>query len=314
MSPTSRFIFLAAVGSGIALCGLGLQDLAWSQGRPENKCRDLWEAVGLPGHDDDSVRIKVVCHLGYIVGHNDRNKTPDWVIEKLTRRLTRPGGASREGEDFQADPALQEKSRAEPRDYKESGFDQGHQAPAADFQGSQKFLEDTFFLSNSVPQVGIGFNRSIWRSLETHVRKLIGAGRPELYVITGPIYQPTRTIKIRSNAEACGTEIEIPVLDQKSICPENREDKDARCPAGVAIPAALYKIVYDPRGQQAFAVLLLNESHTGQYPKGRTFDYIKKHRVAIGTIEDLTGLEFFAALPERKQRQLRTSCVDVKFH
>ena len=40
-------------------------------------------------------------------------------------------------------------------------------------------------------------------------------------------------------------------------------------------------------------------------------EYIQAHKVGIATIEDLTGLAFFSALPDRKQRQLRASCTDV---
>jgi DNA/RNA endonuclease G (NUC1) len=275
-------------------------------------CRTLWEGIGLPARTGGG-HLTTVCHLGYITGHNDRNKTPDWVIEHLTPNLT-DGEATREDQDFHADPALPEAASAQPADYEKSDFDQGHQAPAADFKGKQDFLDDTFFLSNAVPQVGPGFNRSIWRSLETHVRKLVGGGRKELYVITGPIPQSSPPTRISSRSDVCGANLTLPVPEKKSICPENREDKEARCSAGVAVPAALFKIVYDTAAGSAFAILMENKSHTGLYPSGRTFDYIKAHRIGIGTIEDVTGLTFFTRLTERKRRQMRASCTDVKFH
>lgn len=40
-------------------------------------------------------------------------------------------------------------------DYKGSGFDRGHLAAAGNHKASQKHCEDTFFLTNMAPQVGV---------------------------------------------------------------------------------------------------------------------------------------------------------------
>jgi endonuclease G, mitochondrial len=279
---------------------------------PQNKpdfCKSIWEEIGTPEGRPGS-KTTIVCHLGYIVGHNDSKKTPNWVIERLTPDLTKSGG-SREGKDFAADPMLPEAAQAKPTDYDPHGseFDKGHNAPAADFSGKQDFLDDTFFYSNAVPQVGAGFNRSIWRSLETQVRNLVGSNHAVMYVITGPVYQSTKAIKITN--DVCRTEMELPVVEPTSICPENAKNKEAAC---AAVPAAMYKIVYDPVMQNAFAVLLQNKSHTGLYKSGKGGDYIQAHRVGLATVEDLTGLTFFTKFTARKLRQMRSSCVDVKVH
>ncbi len=278
-------IAIVAVFVGLACAiSFGAPDIALAQTAARTdpaSCRSIWEGIGLPQRKPDGRNhITTVCRLGYIAGHNDGNKTPDWVIERLTPQLIK-GNATRQGRDFKADDNLPEAARAQPADYELSGFDQGHQAPADDF-GEQKFLDDTFFLSNSVPQVGKGFNQSIWRAFETHVRKLLD-GRAELYVITGPVNQAASAVKIRPQADVCRASMELPALEQKAICPENRHDKSVQCRAGVAIPAAMFKVVYDPAAQNAFAVLMTNENHTGEYPAGRTFDYIKGHAVGIAS-------------------------------
>ncbi len=279
-----------------------------------DSCKHIWEKIGLPtGNTRAPDRMMTVCHLGYITGHNNGRKTPDWVIERLSPELV-TGSATREDQDFQSDPALPEHARAMPRDYDGSGFDKGHQAPAADFHGKQTFLDDTFFFSNAVPQVGAGFNRSIWRSLETHVRKLVTGDRPELYVITGPVYQASERIKITSTMDVCRLNLELAKPDRQTICPENHANRNAVCSAGVSVPAALFKIVYDPGSLSAFAVIFENMSHTGKYATGRNFEYIQGHRVGIATIEALTGHTFLTALPARKQRQIKAACTDVKFH
>jgi endonuclease G len=275
-----------------------------------SKCPDLWKAIGLPDRRmQGKDKFTIVCHLGYITGHNNDNKTPDWVIEHVTPKMADPSGpATRESQDFRPDDLV--KKSATSADYDGSGFDQGHQAPAADFKGDQKFLDDTFFYSNSVPQVGAGFNRSIWRSLETRVRKLSTDSGRDIYVITGPVYQESKQIKV---PDACDGTLTLAVPDKRSICPENSGDSDKTCTAGVAVPAALYKIVYDAKAASAFGILMENKSHTGEYKSSAGFEYIKKHAVKIATIEDLTGLTFFTAFDTRRQRQLKQNCVTFKF-
>ena len=59
---------------------------------------------------------------------------------------------------------------------------------------------------------------------------------------------------------------------------------------------------------------LVSKIHTGLYKSGRGGDYINAHRVGIATVADLTGLQFFTKLPDRKQRQMRANGVDPKFH
>jgi endonuclease G len=308
LSPTA-----AVLTFGILICGTPAHAQGTNATNP-NVCKDIWAGVGLPTPNSGARdRITTVCHLGYIAGHNDRHKAPDWVIERLTPNLVAGTGA-REDQDFRPEPAVPENAKAKPADYDGSGYDKGHQAPAADFHGNQEFLDDTFFFSNAVPQIGIGFNRSIWRSLENHVRKLVTGNRPDLYVITGPIPLGPEPIKITSATDICRLDLELAVPDRKSICPENHANKNVPCAAGVAVPAAMFKIVYDPGSHSAFAVVMQNLSHTGKYRTGRNFEYIQAHRVGIATIESLTGHRFLTALSARKQRQIKASCTSVKFH
>ncbi len=279
---------------------------------PKNpqSCAEIWQAIGLP-EDEDAGPVTTICHLGYITGHNDSRKAPNWVVERLTPELTKKR-FTRDGLKFSEDTALNEKHRAVPADYERNQpFDQGHNAPAADFSNNKTYLADTFFLSNSVPQVGLGFNRSIWRSLETQVRGLVGANHPVLYVITGSVWQQTKPVKIKN--DVCNIDLTLPVIKPPSICPATADGHaNAKCAAGVSVPAGMFKIVYDPGMENAFAVLMTNENHTGEYR--RTRDYIEAHRVGISTIEQLTGLNFFSALPAEKRRQLRDACVDVRVH
>jgi len=291
---------------------------------PENNpesCRQFWDGVGLPERKNtNEENFTTVCHLGYITGHNNERKTPDWVVEHLTFAQA-SGTAAREGKKFQPEPNVPGASQATLDDYKKSHFDQGHQAPAADFKSSKQLLDDTFFLSNAVPQVGIGFNQSVWRELEDHIQDLVTAtgprgsrGRPEFFVMTGPIYQAASPQLVRKTADACRHEVRLPVLPKQSICPGNRDNPNVRCDAGVAIPAGLYKIIFDPKLGRVNAFLMPNIDHTPLKGKRRIVDYLEDFRVSVSSVEALTGLKFFTALPPRTQRMLRENCPPTMIH
>ena len=55
----------------------------------------------------------------------------------------------------------------------------------------QRFMDETFLLSNMAPQVGKGFNRDKWEHPERYVRKLTKLYR-NVYCCTGPLYLPHR--------------------------------------------------------------------------------------------------------------------------
>ena len=54
-------------------------------------------------------------------------------------------------------------------DYKASGYDRGHLAPAADMGWSTQAMQESFYYSNMSPQLP-AFNRGIWKQLEELVR------------------------------------------------------------------------------------------------------------------------------------------------
>ena len=71
------------------------------------------------------------------------------------------------------------------QDYKKSGYDRGHMAPAADFRWSAEAMDDTFYLSNMCPQTH-AFNAGIWSDLESAIRSMAYEDG-SIYVVTGPV-------------------------------------------------------------------------------------------------------------------------------
>ena len=68
----------------------------------------------------------------------------------------------RQNSAFYADPGIEPRFRSKLEDYRASGFDRGHLAPAANHKASQEAMDATFCLSNVCPQTGAGFNRDYW--------------------------------------------------------------------------------------------------------------------------------------------------------
>jgi endonuclease G, mitochondrial len=116
-----------------------------------------------------------------------------------------------------------------------------------------------------IPQVGKGMNQGIWKDLEEKVRKW-AIVRGELFIFAGPVYE-------RGAKEAIGKNT-------------------------IAVPSALYKIIYDPNKGEATAFFIPNiPLKTSEMPK-----YI----VSIRDIEAITGLDFSSVLDKVIQDTIET--------
>ena len=118
--------------------------------------------------------------------------------------------ATSRNDNFREDPEILSGS-ATLADYRGSGYDRGHLAPAADMSFSIKTMDESFYMSNMSPQKG-EFNRGIWKDLEAQVRSF-AISEKDIFVVTGPILPKTKTITIGQNK--------------------------------VTVPDAYYKVVYD---------------------------------------------------------------------
>jgi endonuclease G len=227
---------------------------------PLDNCSE-YTKMGTP-----SERGTLLCRKGYALAHNPKNKTPDWVAEHLTKEKASAHMGRKNY--FAPDPDLPKGERAELTDYKDSGFDRGHMAPAADMRWDMKAYKECFYLSNMVPQVGPGMNQGIWKNLEEKVRKW-AITRGELYIYTGPIY------------------------DEPPDALETIGDNE------VAIPTHLYKIIYDPKRKEAIAFLMPNEElETKNMPQ---------YLVSVDKVEKETGLDFLSALNLAEQKRIESS-------
>lgn len=119
----------------------------------------------------------------YTLNYSEQDEQPYWVAYLLKPAMIN-GQAGRE-DDFRADPEVKSGS-AQLSDYKASGYDRGHLAPAADMSFSAEAMSESFFLSNMSPQVP-SFNRGVWSKLEQRFRDYV-LQEGSVYIVTGPVF------------------------------------------------------------------------------------------------------------------------------
>lgn len=126
----------------------------------------------------------ILSYAGFDLAYNEQFEQAAWVAYVLTREEIESGTVERT-DDFRADTSIGSGS-ATPADYRGSGYDRGHLAPAGDMKWDELVMSQSFLMSNMSPQ-NPAFNRGIWRRLETEVRKW-ALEKDSIYVITGPLF------------------------------------------------------------------------------------------------------------------------------
>lgn len=126
-------------------------------------------------------------YSNHVLVYNQQTRTPIWVAEHMTKEKLQ-GSASRRDARFLPDPSLDEMFSADNSDYWKSGWSRGHMAPAGDNKVNQEAMQDSFYLSNIVPQ-NYENNAGFWNRLEMYCRDL-AKKYSNVYVISGPIMVP----------------------------------------------------------------------------------------------------------------------------
>ena len=147
-------------------------------------------SFGIPGKADT-----IINRPGYALGYIEYHEQPSWVIYVMTKAEATTKAAKRTNK-FRSDPEIPTGS-ATTGDYRRSGYDRGHLAPAADMAFSGQTMADSFFMSNMSPQKP-AFNRGIWKDLEALVRSFAITER-KIVVVTGPILPKEKTVTIGAN-------------------------------------------------------------------------------------------------------------------
>jgi len=231
---------------------------------------------GFPGPIADEIS-SLPLHGAY----DRRTRNPSWVAEHITPASLAINNADRKKSTFFEDTTVPAMFRAKLSDYFRSGYDRGHQVPAADAKWSQDAMDGTFALSNMCPQVGEGFNRDYWAHFETFCRDLTKT-YPSVRIVTGPLYLPHRDPdgKWRVNYEVIGT------------------------PPNVAVPTHFYKVIYaedgtnSPTAKVALGAFVLPNARIANDKRLMDFE------VPLEAVERASGLQFGSQLDLSRRRRL----------
>lgn len=178
----------------------------------------------------ESPSNRALCYTALAILHSGESKTPVFVAERLNFKSVENAHKKRTDRFF-PDARLLAEERANLEDYAGSNYDRGHMAPAGDMP-TELAMAQSFSLANMVPQAP-AFNRSVWaKSVEMATRKYVRRAAGDVYVITGPVYTPNIT-----QSPAIG-------------------------PGQVRVPKYLFKLVYDPSPNRAWAFWLENSDTT----------------------------------------------------
>lgn len=237
-------------------------------------------AVKNTSYEDNYLMEKQAYTLSY-----NRNKgTANWVSWHLS---TAWKGETARQNDFRPDDKLPQGWYAvTPKDYANTGFDRGHLCPSDDRDGDVINNQESFYMTNMVPEAP-EHNRGIWKNLEEYTRNQLGDTN-EVYVIAGVLGKGG----IGSNGEA------------QTIGKNN----------DIVVPVSLWKIiVIVPLGDNdASRINATTRVIAVNIPNKNSLEVSnwRSYRVSVNMIEKLTGYDFLSNVPTDIQRIIEAKIDD----
>jgi endonuclease G len=191
-----------------------------------DECKDLFPGKQTPISTQTG---RDLCFDSFAVYYSPQDKKPIYTVEKLNReQLLAPH--PRRTNQFYEEARLPFAERALLSDYRGSGYDRGHNAPAGDM-GNERAMAQSFSLANMMPQARQN-NQGIWaKNVEEPTRLYAKRAAGDIYVFTGST----------GNQGSIGR-------------------------SHVTIPSHLFKLVYDPNKNDAWAYWIDNSNEAQMSP------------------------------------------------
>lgn len=218
---------LACVVTFLAICMAFAGCTGRTSAATANEPSEVLLKVVLPG----DVANEHITYSAISVDFNDERRIPNCVAYNLTQQMVMmadaPDAEKRKKYKFNKDKNVA--ACPDWWEYKNSGYDRGHMAPADDMKWSREAMTECFYMTNMCPQNN-SLNSGAWRSLEQKVHRW-AARYGELLVFTGPIVHSTH----------------------KTIGPEH----------DIVVPQGFFKVIYAPKQQRAIAFVYDNVQAKG---------------------------------------------------
>ena len=189
-------------------------------------CKDLFPSQQIPTSPQVG---RDLCFDSFAIYYSPQDKKPIFTVEKLNKEQFSTAHPRRTNQ-FYEEARLPFAERALLADYRGSGYDRGHNAPAGDMS-NERAMAQSFSLANMMPQARQN-NQGIWaKNVEEPTRAYVKRAAGDVYVFTGST----------GNSGSIGK-------------------------GRVTIPSHLYKLVYDPSKKTAWAYWIENTNEANMTP------------------------------------------------
>lgn len=158
-------------------------------------------------------------------------------------------------------------------------YSRGHLIPNASRNGNETMQKQTFYVTNSVPQIQNDFNGGIWQTLEAALQSI--GEKEEIYIVTGVAFNK--------------------VGESKTITYTTAKDDTKQVP----VPNYFYKVVLkvEKSGNS-----VTSASAIGFWFEHKTYsDNYANYAVSVDDIEQWTGFDFFVNLPDSVENTAETN-------
>ncbi len=211
-----------------------------------NVCQEIFPnntPISLAKFEKNKFQPLPLCFDQFAVVYSQKTKTPLVVVEKFTPNRARNTGKLERTNQFFQDTRINRNYRSVLDDYKNSGYDRGHMAPAADMT-EERAMQQSFALTNIVPQNPEN-NREAWKKIEEDTRKYAKRSKGNTYIYTGAIFKNN---------------------DKSTTIGNNK----------VWVPSHLFKVIYDEKADKAWAYYVENVAMKKQPQPISYQEFVKK--------------------------------------
>ncbi len=203
----------------------------------------------------------------YSLSYNRGRATANWVAWRLDSSWI---GSTDRQDDFRPDMTLPLGwYQVLDQDYSGSGYDRGHMCPSGDRTNSIPNNSATFLMTNIIPQLADN-NQGPWNDFENYCRTIASQGN-EIYIITGPAGNAGTIAQGR---------VVIPTVTWKVV---------------IVLQNGTNDVQRVTRATRAFGIIVSNQPPVNRNAPWRNF------RVTVDAVENLTGFDFFTAIPKITQ-------------
>ena len=233
----------------------------------------------LPGADNGTLypnavelKVKSGSERNYTAYYDKSTYTSMWVAYPLESKhmgsLSRPSSWS-------FNPLLDEKYQVNLCDHSyvdTDTYSRGHLIPNASRNGIKEMQLQTFYVTNSVPQIQDNFNSGMWSSLEAALQS--AASKKTIYIVTGVAFSKVGETKTISYTTAKNDTKQVP------------------------IPNYFYKVVLKVTSNSSGTVT--SASTVGFWFENKAYSgsTYSNYTVSVDQVEQWTGFDFFANLPD----------------